>query len=62
MCNISNQYLGCYTDSTTDRALSGSHYITNNLTVANCYTFCAADSDYTYFGVEDGKQWYVIQT
>lgn len=44
------EYLGCYTEATNSRALTGSSYTSStNMTGESCVAFCAG---YTYAGVE----------
>lgn len=50
-------YLGCYTEATSGRALSGKSYSDNkNMTAQACEAYCG--STYTYFGVEYGQECY----
>jgi hypothetical protein len=46
---------GCYTEATSERALSAYTYINNGMTVELCAAACVG---YTYFGVEYGVQCY----
>ncbi|KAF1808036.1 carbohydrate-binding WSC, partial [Eremomyces bilateralis CBS 781.70] len=50
---------GCYTDSIGDRALAGTYYFDEELTVQKCATFCA---DYTFLGTEYGGECYCGDT
>lgn len=43
-------YTGCYTEATTGRALSGTSFHSDTMTVEACGAFCAPT--YTMFGVE----------
>lgn len=42
-------YVGCYTEATTGRALTGATTVVNTMTVEECATFC---NGFTWFGVE----------
>ena len=42
-------YVGCYTEATTGRALSGKTYANDNMTVEICYAQCVG---FTWFGLE----------
>ena len=44
-------FVGCYSEATNGRALSGTANLTAK-SVDNCASFCAANGPYTYFGVE----------
>lgn len=44
-------YKGCYTDSTSSRALTGAWYTSENMTVDFCAESC---SEYKFFGLEYG--------
>lgn len=44
---------GCYTDSTSQRALTGKVYYDDLMTVAKCADACSA---FTWFGVEYGRE------
>jgi len=46
---------GCYTEATSERALSAYNYNSNRMTVELCAAACVG---YTYFGVEYGTQCY----
>ena len=46
-------FLGCYTEATGNRALSGQTTASNTMTLETCQAYCAA---YTYFGVEYGQE------
>src|SRR5450432_3058129 len=52
-------YLGCYTDSGPQRALSGAAYSDTAMTVEECAASC---SKFLYFGVEYGQQCYCGNT
>ncbi|KAK3994786.1 putative fungistatic metabolite [Cladorrhinum sp. PSN332] len=43
------EYVGCQTEATVGRALSGNSYASNDMTLESCATFC---SGFTYFGTE----------
>ncbi|KAK4228208.1 putative fungistatic metabolite [Podospora fimiseda] len=43
------EYVGCQTEATVGRALSGSGYASNDMTLESCAAFC---SGFTYFGTE----------
>lgn len=43
------QYVGCQTEGTTSRALSGKTYASSDMTLESCAAFC---SGFTYFGTE----------
>jgi iron transport multicopper oxidase len=45
----SYSYVGCYTEATTGRALTGKAYANDNMTIEICYAQCAG---YTWFGLE----------
>lgn len=48
------EYVGCYTDSSADRALTSSYTLdlTSN-DASTCFTYCGgASGTYTYFGLE----------
>lgn len=46
-------YVGCYTESTTGRALNLKTYANNSMTVESCATFCTG---YSWFGVEYARE------
>jgi hypothetical protein len=47
-------YIGCYTEATNSRALTGASYVdTTNMTGESCAAFCAG---YTYAGVEYSEE------
>ena len=46
-------FLGCYTEATGNRALSGQTTASNTMTLETCQAYCAA---YTFFGVEYGQE------
>ncbi|KAK6582207.1 hypothetical protein PZA11_004615 [Diplocarpon coronariae] len=48
-------FLGCYTESTTGRALSLSSYASDTMTLESCAAYCSA---YSMFGVEYGRECY----
>ncbi|XMA20895.1 hypothetical protein WAI453_013686 [Rhynchosporium graminicola] len=48
-------FQGCWTESTTGRALASSTYDSDLMTLESCATFC---SSYSYFGVEYGRECY----
>ncbi|KAH8801520.1 WSC domain-containing protein [Xylogone sp. PMI_703] len=48
-------FLGCYTEATAGRALGGSSYAADTMTLESCAAFCSA---YSYFGVEFGRECY----
>lgn len=48
-------YVGCYTDSSSARVLTGKSSSTSTNTYKTCAAYC---SGYTYFGVEYGSQCY----
>ncbi|TDL22721.1 WSC-domain-containing protein [Rickenella mellea] len=48
---------GCYTDSTSNRALAGLSQSNGAMTIENCINFCASNS-YVYAGVEFSKECY----
>lgn len=48
-------YSGCYTEATNQRALTGSSYFDDALTVEKCAAACVA---YSRFGVEYGRECY----
>lgn len=48
-------YSGCYTEATNQRALTGSSYFDDTLTVEKCAAACVA---YSRFGVEYGRECY----
>ncbi|KAK3322957.1 hypothetical protein B0H66DRAFT_581844 [Apodospora peruviana] len=50
-------WLGCYTEATTGRALSGKSYASGALTVDSCAAFCAGEA-WTLMGVEYGRECY----
>lgn len=52
-------YTGCYTEATTGRALTGSTFANDGMTVEKCATFCAA---YTYMGIEYARECYCGNT
>jgi hypothetical protein len=45
----SYSYIGCYTEATGGRALTGLEYANNNMTIEICYAMCAG---YIWFGIE----------
>ncbi|OLN96295.1 WSC domain-containing protein-like protein 3 [Colletotrichum chlorophyti] len=49
------KFLGCQTESTTGRALSGSFYADDLMTVEMCGSFCETGS-WKYMGVEYGRE------
>lgn len=46
-------YQGCFTEATNMRALSGSAFFDDRMTIQKCATAC---SDFKYFGVEYGRE------
>lgn len=46
-------FVGCQTEPTTGRALSGKSYADDAMTLESCATYC---SEYTYFGTEYGRE------
>ena len=48
-------YSGCYTEATNQRALTGSQYFDDTLTVEKCAAACVA---FARFGVEYGRECY----
>lgn len=46
-------FLGCYTEATNQRALSDKATASDTMSLETCQAFCA---QYTYFGVEYGKE------
>lgn len=48
-------WLGCYTEATASRALSGKTTANDDMTLEDCAAFC---DDYTYFGTEYGRECY----
>ena len=49
--DISQQYIGCYTDDEADQVMTGSlHLNVSIMTVEWCQQFCQR-STYTYFGL-----------
>ncbi|KAK3378435.1 hypothetical protein B0H63DRAFT_397603 [Podospora didyma] len=48
-------FVGCQTEATTGRALSGLTYAADAMTLESCAAFCSA---YTYFGTEYGRECY----
>lgn len=48
-------YIGCHTDSVSDRVLTDSQVFDDNLTIEECAEFCDGSA---YFGVEFGTQCY----
>ncbi|KAK5999297.1 hypothetical protein QM012_005622 [Aureobasidium pullulans] len=48
-------YMGCYTEATNGRALTGSSKAAASISVDACASYCSA---YTYFGVEYGNECY----
>jgi len=51
--------VGCYTEATTGRALTGSSYANNNMTVESCAAFCGG---FTWFGVEYARECKLLHT
>ncbi|KAF2732319.1 heme peroxidase [Polyplosphaeria fusca] len=51
--------LGCYTEGSAGRALTGGYTANDNMNVNTCATYC---STYNYFGVEYGKECYCGNT
>lgn len=49
------QWVGCQTEATTGRALSGKSYASDDMSVDSCAAFCA-DDDFDYMGVEYGRE------
>ena len=47
------EYTGCYTDSTSSRALTGYSCYDYFMTVEKCATVCGP---FTYFGLEYGRE------
>ncbi|KAJ8066890.1 hypothetical protein OCU04_004276 [Sclerotinia nivalis] len=45
----SYSFVGCYTEATTGRALSGKSYANDSMTIESCYAFCSA---FAWFGIE----------
>jgi len=45
--------VGCYTEATTGRALTGNSYANNSMTVESCAAFC---SPFIWFGVEYARE------
>ncbi|KAM7191558.1 putative fungistatic metabolite [Naviculisporaceae sp. PSN 640] len=52
-------WLGCRTEATGMRALSGATYAADTMTLESCRAFCAA---FTYFGVEYARECYCGNT
>lgn len=48
-------YIGCYTDSFSNRALSVGNPASETLVIESCAATCA-ESNYTYMGVEYGEE------
>ncbi|PVH86433.1 WSC-domain-containing protein [Cadophora sp. DSE1049] len=48
-------FQGCWTESTTGRALSSKNYADDAMTLESCATYCSA---YSMFGVEYGRECY----
>ncbi|KAG9230010.1 WSC domain-containing protein [Amylocarpus encephaloides] len=46
-------YMGCYTEATSGRALAAAFFPNNTNTIATCAASCSA---YTYFGMEYGRE------
>lgn len=44
---------GCYTEATSSRALTGSSYFDDNMTIEKCFAAC---SGFKYFGAEYGRE------
>ncbi|KAL2757269.1 hypothetical protein ACRALDRAFT_1079561 [Sodiomyces alcalophilus JCM 7366] len=55
------QWMGCQTEATTGRALSGKSYASDDMSVDSCAAFCA-DDDFGYMGVEYGRECYCGNT
>ena len=51
------EWLGCYTEATTGRALSGKSYSANDMSVDSCAAFCSA-AGFSHMGVEYGRECY----
>lgn len=49
------KFRSCYTEATTGRALSGTSYAADTVTLESCATFCSA---YAYFGTEYARECY----
>lgn len=49
------QWVGCQTEATTGRALSGKSYASDDMTVDSCAAFCEED-DFQHMGVEYGRE------
>jgi hypothetical protein len=52
-------FAGCYTEATGQRALTGSSYFDDAMTIEKCAAACAG---YTNFGVEYGRECYCSNT
>jgi WSC domain len=52
-------YIGCYTEGTAGRALSGAAYAYDSMTVQSCAADCTG---FSYFGVEYGRECYCGDT
>lgn len=46
-------FVGCQTEATASRALTGNTYADDSMTLESCATFC---SGFTYFGTEYGRE------
>ncbi|EDO03017.1 hypothetical protein SS1G_05494 [Sclerotinia sclerotiorum 1980 UF-70] len=51
----SYSFVGCYTEATTGRALSGKSYTNDSMTIESCYAFCSA---FAWFGLEYRRECY----
>lgn len=49
-------YLGCYSDSTTGRTLTGNNIAWDNMTIEICAAYCAQGTGYQYYGLEYANQ------
>ncbi|KAF9528241.1 hypothetical protein CPB83DRAFT_854691 [Crepidotus variabilis] len=47
-------HVGCYTDISTSRTLAATYFVSENMTVESCMSFCSA-ANYIYAGVEFGN-------
>jgi iron transport multicopper oxidase len=55
-------YIGCYTEATSIRALTGKSYYNDSMTVEMCYTQCTG---FVWFGLEYSRECYcgnILQT
>lgn len=49
-------FKGCWTESTTGRALSSKTYANDSMTLESCAAFCSASPAFSMFGVEYGRE------